>query len=116
MDRKIKERNVVLVYVYSVITFGIYAIYWTISTKRDINSRGGEIPTTWINLIPFAGFYYLYKFCEGYATKVKKDENTILYFCIGLFAGIVFPALVQSELNKIARTSDVVKPAVKLAA
>ena len=106
MTRTIQERNVALIYVYSFLTFGIYGLYWLVSTKRDINSLGGEIPTTWIVLVPFAGFYHMYKYCEGYATKVKKDDNTIMYFCLAFFVGFVMPAIVQPELNKKARASQ----------
>ena len=102
MNREIKERNVIVVYLLCFLTFGLYALYWSVSTKRDINSLGGDIPTTWICLIPFAGLYYSYKYCEGYAKFVAKDNNTLLYFCLSMFFGIVMPALVQSELNKIA--------------
>lgn len=103
MERKIEERNVVLVYVYILCTLGLYNIYWMISTKRDLNSLGGEIPTTWICLIPFAPLYYGYKYCEAFATKVKKDNSTMLYFCLWLFVGFVIPGIVQSELNKHAQ-------------
>lgn len=109
MDRAIKHRNIFLVYFFSVITLGAYLIYWSVSTKRDINSLGGEVPTTWINLIPFAGFYWVYKYCQGFAEKVKKDQNTMLYFCLNLLLYPVIPAIVQSQLNKMAT----VKPHVE---
>jgi hypothetical protein len=103
MQRTIQERNVLMVYVYSILTLGIYNIYWWISTKRDINSLGGDIPTAWICLIPFAGLYYGYKYCEGFATKVKKDDSTFMYFALWCLFAIVMPGIVQSELNKHAR-------------
>ena len=104
MQRQIKQRNIFLVYLFSVLSFGLYYVYWMVSTKRDINSLGGEIPTTWINLIPFAGLYWLYKYCDGFATNVKKDNNTILYFALSALLGFVMPAVIQSELNKVAQS------------
>ncbi|MCR4323931.1 MAG: DUF4234 domain-containing protein [Nanoarchaeota archaeon] len=55
--RVIKRRNIVLIYIFSIITFGIYGIYWIVSTKNDINSLGGEIPTGWLLIIPIANLY-----------------------------------------------------------
>ena len=44
-SRAIKHRNLFLVYLFIFITFGIYFIYWFVSTKNDINSKGGDVPT-----------------------------------------------------------------------
>jgi len=99
----IKKRNIVLVYVFSIITLGIYAIYWMVSTKNEMNELGAEIPTAWLLIIPIANLYWTYKYCEGFATKVKKDNKTILWFLLFIIVGIIMPAIVQSELNKLAR-------------
>jgi bacteriorhodopsin len=98
----VKHRNIFLVYLFSFITFGIYAIYWSVSTKNEMNRLGASIPTAWLIIIPIANIYWMYKYCEGFAVYVKKDNNTILWFILDLFAGIIMPAVVQSELNKIA--------------
>lgn len=99
----IKKRNIVLVYVFSIITLGIYAIYWMVSTKNEMNELGAEIPTAWLLIIPIANLYWVYKYCEGFATKVKKDNHPILWFLLFIIIGIIMPAIVQSELNKLAR-------------
>ena len=99
----VKYRNIFLVYIFGIITFGIYFIYWAVSTKNEINSLGGEVPTAWLIIIPIANLYWIYKYCEGFAEKVKKDNNTILWFILYILAGIIMPAIVQSELNKLAK-------------
>lgn len=104
--RVIRERSILLVYLFSFITFGIYALYWMVSTKRDINSLGASIPTSWLLIIPIANLYWIYKYCEGFAQNVKKDDNTLLWFILYMIAGIIMPAIVQSELNKIAMSSN----------
>jgi len=98
----IKQRNIFLVYLFSFITFGIYALYWTVSTKDEMNRLGATIPTAWLLIVPIANIYWMYKYCEGFAVYVKKDNNTILWFVLDLFVGIIMPAIIQSELNKIA--------------
>ncbi|HLC59415.1 MAG TPA: DUF4234 domain-containing protein [archaeon] len=99
----IKYRNIFLVYLLSIITLGVYAIYWAFSTKEEINSLGAKIPTLWLAIIPIANLYWVYKYCEGFSEHVKKDKNTILWFIVSILAGIVMPAIVQSELNKRAK-------------
>ena len=100
--KTIMRRDIVLVYLFSIITLGIYAIYWMVSTKDEINSLGAEIPTGWLIIIPIANLYWIYKYCEGFSQKVKKDDNTLLWFIVYVLVGIVMPAIVQSELNKLA--------------
>lgn len=99
----VKYRNIFLVYLFSIITFGIYAVYWAVSTKNEINSLGAKIPTAWLIIVPIANLYWVYRYCEGFATKVKKDNNTILWFILCILVGIVMPAIVQFELNRLAK-------------
>lgn len=99
----IKNRNIVSVYLLSIITFGIYGIYWTVQTKEEIKSLGGDIPTCWLLIIPIANIYFLYKYAEAFATKVKKDDNGVLWLIVFWLISIIMPAIVQSELNKLAK-------------
>jgi hypothetical protein len=101
-DRKIEKRSIAAVYVLSILTLGIYSLIWTVKSKRDINALGGDIPTSFLLIVPFANIYWLYKYSEAFSSKVKKDDNKVLWFCVNLFAGIITPFFVQSELNKIA--------------
>ena len=98
----IKNRNIFAVYLLGIITFGIYFLYWYVQTKVEINSLGAEIPTAWLLIIPIANLYWMWKYYEGFAIQVKKDNNTILWFLLYFFIGIIMPAIVQSELNKLA--------------
>ena len=101
-EKMVKHRNIFLVYLFSIITFGIYALYWMVSTKNEINTLGAKIPTAWLLIVPIANLYWIYKYCEGFANNVKKDNNTILWFVLYILVGIIMPAIVQSELNKLA--------------
>ncbi len=98
----IKNRNIFLVYFFSIITLGIYGLYWLVKTKEEMKGLGAEIPTSWLLIIPIGNLYWMYKYCEGFATKVKRDNNTILWFILYILVWIVVPAIVQSELNKLA--------------
>ena len=96
------RRNIILIYVFGFLTLGIYFLYWFYKTKGEINSLGANIPTFILFFIPIANFYWMYRYSEGFSTYVKKDNNTILWFLVFFFIEIIMPAIVQSELNKIA--------------
>ena len=102
----IKERNIVSVYLLTIVTLGIYGIYWEVKTKEELKSLGADIPTAWLLIVPIASIYWLYKYAEGYSTKVKKDNNGVLWFVVFWLVGIIMPAIVQSDLNKIARKKN----------
>jgi len=99
----IQKRNLLVVYLLGFITLGIYFLYWYYATKEEMNEMGADIPTAILLIIPIANLYFLYKYCEAFATKIKKDNNTILWFLLAMFVGVVIPAVVQSELNKLAK-------------
>lgn len=88
--------------IFSIITFGIYSIVWTVKTKNELNSLGGQIPTAWLIIVPIANIYFWYKYAEAFSLNVKKDNNTILWFLLMLVISPVFMILVQIDLNKLA--------------
>ena len=98
----IQRRNPVAVVILTIITCGIYGIYWFVKTKDEINSLGAEIPTAWLLIIPIANLYFEYKYAEGFSTFVKKDDNAIMWFLLLFLVGIVTMAIFQVELNKLA--------------
>lgn len=54
----IKKRNHILVLIFSIVTFGIYHIYWLIKTRKEINSCGASIPNAWLLIIPIVNLYF----------------------------------------------------------
>lgn len=98
----ITKRNIVLIYLLGIVTLGIYIIYWMKKTKDELNELGAQIPTAWLIIIPIANIYWLYKYAEGFS-KVTKKESVLLWFIVFFLIGIAMPAIVQSELNKLAK-------------
>lgn len=99
--RKIKYRNIFLVYLFTIITFGIYTIYWFVSTKRDINSLGAKIPTAWLMIIPIVNIYWMFKYLQGYTKVMKKDNGfLIVLIAVCLALGFLIPGIIQYGLNQ----------------
>lgn len=99
----VKKRNVLVVYLLWFVTFGIYYLYWLIKTKDEMNENGASVPTGWLVIIPFANIYWLYKYAEAFALFIRKDDKALLWFVLFFLIGIITPAIVQSELNKMAK-------------
>ena len=100
---KPKERSIILCIVYSIITLGIYFIYWLYKTKNEMVKLGADIPTFWLAIIPIVNIYFLYKYTKGAAHVAKKSSDTgLLYFVLWLVLAPVAAILIQVELNKLA--------------
>jgi len=97
----VKCRSILMVYLLSILTFGIYYLYWAVQTKEEMNCLGANIPTGWLLIIPIANLYWWYKYCDAFAKFVSKDNNGVLYFIIFIILPIIIPAIVQSGLNEI---------------
>jgi len=100
--QNIKKRNLALVVVFSIITAGIYLLYWVVKTKNEMRSLGASIPTAWLIIVPIGNFYFLYKYALGFSEYVKKDNLGVVWFLVMVTIPPVFPVIVQSELNKLA--------------
>lgn len=112
----VKERNVVVAILLSIITCGIYAIFWFISLTDDA-ARSADVPDfsggkaflfTLITCGIYSFFWY-YKMGKTLKAANEKagidaNDNSVLYLILGIFGlGIVNYCIMQSELNTIAR-------------
>lgn len=114
----IKERNIVVCILLSIVTCGIYGIYWFITLTDDASRANDDPNFTGVKAFLFTiitcgiySIYWNYKIGkEMYEANQKKgiqtSDNSVLYLILGLFGfGIVTYCLVQNELNTIAKNS-----------
>ena len=96
-----KNRNPLVVFLLSFLTFGIYSWFWFIKTKGEMNKMGEKIPTAWIWLIPVVGsFWWLWKYAEG-VEHVSKNELNIFLALLALYLlGPIGMAIVQEAFNR----------------
>ncbi len=98
----VKERNPIMVLIYSMLTCGIYSFYWSIQTKNEINEKGGDIPTAWLLFVPFANIYWYWRYIEDWH-KVAKPEQELMMVVLAFF--LLAPLAIywiQIALNKLA--------------
>lgn len=106
----IKERNIVVSLILTVVTCGLYGIYWVICMGREAVSvkdpqDSGILEIVLMLFLAFVGFYMAEKkFAEGCAERgIEHKDNSILYLVLGLLGlWIVDACLMQNDLNKLA--------------
>ena len=109
---QIKNRSIPMCVILSIVTVGIYGIYWFIMITNESNALAPNNATTsggkaFLLTIVTIGIYSIY---WNYKLGAKVDEmkgtesNTaILYLIIGLVGfSIINCCLAQSEINKHA--------------
>lgn len=96
------NRGPFTVFILSLITCGIYGIYWYVVTKNEMNASGASVPTAWLLIVPFANLYWLWKFGEGVATVTKGGTSAAAVFFMVICLGPIGMAIVQSGLNSAA--------------
>ena len=102
-----KKRSPIAVFIFPIITLGIYALYWYVQTKVEMNAKGEKIPTAWLllaSVIPvigwFVALYWLYKYSEGVDHVTGGGTSAILAFLLLWFLGPIGMAVVQAGFNK----------------
>ncbi|MBQ9930315.1 MAG: DUF4234 domain-containing protein [Oscillospiraceae bacterium] len=106
----IKPRNIVTAIILTIVTCGIYGIYWIIMLTREAVSVKDSTDNALLEIIlmlflPFVGFMLVEKkFSEGLNAKgFAHNDNSILYLVLGLVGlGIVPLCMIQNDLNKLA--------------
>ena len=97
-----KQRNVFAVLLLPLITFGIYAIVWSVKTKNEMNRLGANIPTAWLLIVPFVNLYWLWKYSEGVGHVTNEKLSGIVAFILQFFLGSIGNAIIQDQFNKVA--------------
>lgn len=108
----IKKRNIVLAVVLSIITCGLYGIYWFICLNNDANALTPDDSYTTSGGMAFlftlitCGIYSWY-WAYRMGAKVDKLKNggshTILFIILQIFGlGIVNYCILQSAVNDYA--------------
>lgn len=111
------KRNIGLCIVFSLLTCGIYALYWMYKLTEETNSLSGDSSTSpgLVILLSIVTcgiytFYWAYKMGKQLqvaqeAAGLVSSDDSILYLVLQLLGmGIVAMAIMQSNVNKIAES------------
>ncbi len=106
----IEPRNIVLCIIFSIITCGIYGIYWMIKMNDEVNMLAGEPGATTGGMVflfslitcGIYGWYWLYKMGER-CDRIKNTpgSSNVLFLILGIVGlSIVSYCLIQDTINK----------------
>ena len=113
----IQRREIVTAIILSIVTCGIYGLYWFVCLTDDANTISGDTGATsggmalvlTIITCNIYGIYWAYKMGERLdnakaARGLPAKGNGVVYLILWLFGfGIVANALMQDELNTLAQ-------------
>ena len=112
----LEYRDIAIAIILSIVTCGIYGIFWIISLTNDANkvadrptdTSGGMVILLTIITCGIYGIYWNYKMGQkiyeaGQRYNKSIGDNSVLYLVLSLFGlQIVNYALMQSDLNKFS--------------
>jgi hypothetical protein len=117
----VKLRNPFLVFVWSLLTLGIYYLVWYYKINRELRDAGGidvspgvaliAISLGWLIIVPpFVSWYRTFlRIAEAQrASGVTSEANPVLGFILFVIAVFLLPVEVvyaQDELNKLWRAA-----------
>ncbi len=116
----IQQRNIALCVVLSIITCGIYGIYWFICMHDDTNTAAGDssdvsaVLALVLTIVTCGiyGIYWMYKRGKQIEQAQKNrglpsTDNSVLYLILSIFGfSWVAMILAQNELNKLAEAGS----------
>jgi hypothetical protein len=94
-----KYRGPFSVFFLPFITFGIYAIVWSVSTKVEMNKLGAKIPTAWLMIVPVVNFWWWWKYAEGVDDVTDGEMAAAVAFILILLLGVIGMAIIQNTFN-----------------
>ncbi len=112
---QIKEKNIAIAIILSIVTCGIYGLYWFVTLTDDTNAIAETEGTTGVMALVLTivtcgiyGWYWAYQM--GAKVDIMKQKNgepasssSILFIILQICGlGIVNYCIIQSEINKFA--------------
>ena len=106
----IKNRNMIMQVVLTIVTLGIYSIYWFYSTLKELHiangkEDAGEILWTILMFIPLANLFALWHYSEECAAFTNDKYPTFLMFILWIFFSPAVWLLTQLELNEASTSA-----------
>jgi hypothetical protein len=100
MAPSMKKRSLLAVVLLPFLTFGIYGLYWFVSTKNEMNRRGAHVPSAILMILPIVQFFWFWKWAEGAEQSTGGRMSTAGAFLLVLFVPFIGHAIVQDAFNR----------------
>lgn len=105
----LQKKEIVSVLILSIITCGIYGLYWLVVTTDDVNETydaGLQKGTTALLLSIITcgiyGLYWQYSLAKVIGEKANNENLALIALLCSIFsAGVVGTIIMQDEINKL---------------
>jgi Domain of unknown function (DUF4234) len=104
-----QKRSALYVLILSFVTFGIYALMWFVQTKRELNRRGEQLPTSWYLIIPIASWIWQWRFAHAFARHTTRAHNRMspgFAFLLQAIVPVIAAPILQDIVNAELDTAD----------
>jgi hypothetical protein len=109
------NRSVVMVIILSLVTFGIYPIYWYVKTKDEMVQAGADIPTAWLLIVPIVNIYWTWKWCGGVEVVTRGKTTQVIAFILVALLSVIGMAIIQASFNQAAEEARTGLPRARVA-
>lgn len=109
----VQRRELILYILLTVVTCGLFGLYWFVCLTDDINTLSGQPDTSGVMSVLLTlitcgiyGFIWAYKQGDK-IDKIKMSRGIpasnggVLYLILYLFGGVIAYALIQNEVNNL---------------
>jgi len=115
----LQQRSIAMNIILTIVTCGIFGLYWYYCVATDIYNNRNNIGTTpgitlLLNILTggIYGMYVYYKWGQSMSELCREknipgEDRAVLYLILAIFGlSIVNMALIQNDLNLLSQTAE----------
>ncbi|HIC01057.1 TPA: hypothetical protein EYO63_15335 [Candidatus Poribacteria bacterium] len=104
------KRNLLLVWLFTCLTQGLYTLFWYVKTKREMTMQGQNILPAWMLIIPFANWYWLWNYSQAVSKVINQKLRPITVYkiliSIPILSNILLTGVLLAKAGIISTTLD----------
>ena len=104
------KRNLLLVWLFTCLTQGLYTLFWYVKTKREMTNLGESIRPAWMLIIPVVNWYWLWNYSQAVSKVINQKLRPITIYkiliSIPILSNILIIGVLLAKRGIISTTLD----------
>ena len=104
------KRNLLLVWLLTSLTQGLYTLFWYVKTKREMTNLGENIRPAWMLIIPVVNWYWLWNYSQAVSKVINQKLRPITVYkiliSIPILSNILITGVILAKRGIISTTMD----------
>ena len=104
------KRNLLLVWLLTSLTQGLYTLFWYVKTKREMTNLGENIRPVWMLIIPVVNWYWLWNYSQAVSKVINQKLRPITVYkiliSIPILSNILITGVILAKRGIISTTLD----------